>query len=220
MCHVRKRQIAIQTAGWPWPPGVPDFKTSFTCSVILGYFPESFNVLWPQQWNINYCENLGALACEVSILSSVMGCLCSGPKNRLQTRKRSLPCQGDRAEQEGKMWGWLGTASPMVWQAGKHLPWETEPPKNTWITLVAPGAAQEMGDGHDSLSWSVPSCPGSAVSGPFAMRISGTALTSPARTPADTKDLAAVGSAACCGCFNLKGDMYPFVSASTSSPCM
>lgn len=160
MCHVRKRQIAIQTAGWPWPPGVPDFKTSFTCSVVLGYFPESFNVLWPQQWNINYCENLGALACEVSILSSVMGCLCSGPKNRLQTRKRSLPCQGDRAEQEGKMWGWLGTASPMVWQAGKHLPWETEPPKNTWITLVAPGAAQEMGDGHDSLSWSVPSCPG------------------------------------------------------------
>lgn len=65
-----------------------------------------------------------------------------------------------------------------------------------------------------------PPAQGSTVSGPFAMRISGTALTSPAQTPADTNDLPAVGSAACCGYFNLKGDMYPFVSASTSSPCM
>lgn len=45
----------------------------------LGHIPESLNLLWPQIWCINYCKNLGDPACEVLMLSSVMGCLCSGP---------------------------------------------------------------------------------------------------------------------------------------------
>lgn len=115
--------------GWPWPTGTPDFKTSFTWFWGLWHFSESFHFLWPQLWSINCCENLGAPACEVFILSSVMGCLCSGPAHRLWTRKCTLPCQEDMAEQEGKMW--CGQAPQAPWRRRLQtscLEWHSPPP--------------------------------------------------------------------------------------------
>lgn len=80
----------------------PKAQNQFYLLYGLGHFPESFNFLWPQLWCINYSKNSGAPACQVFILSSVMGCLCSGPYHRFETRKCSFPCQVDRAEKEGK----------------------------------------------------------------------------------------------------------------------
>lgn len=163
--------------GWPWPTGTPDFKTSFTWFSVLGHFSESFHFLWPQLGSINCCENLGAPACEVFILSSVMGCLCSGPAHRLWTRKCSLSCQEDMAEQEGKMWS--GQAPPAPWRRRLEtscLEWHSPPPlpecsqeaqqpqgqlkKWEMVTGLLSSAARTKQGSVKPGRGSVPSCPG------------------------------------------------------------
>lgn len=138
-----KQQVTLTTR-------TPKAQNQFYLLYGLGHFLESFNLLWPQLWCINYSKNSGAPACQVFILSSVMGCLCSGPYHRFETRNCSFPCQVDRAEKEEK----TRRSQPLqALYAGSWKPsaWRDKAWCSTWFCLRLLGDGQQCckeGAGH------------------------------------------------------------------------
>lgn len=203
-----KQQVTLTTR-------TPKAQNQFYLLCGLGHFPESFNLLWPQLWCINYSKNSGAPACQVFILSSVMGCLCSGPYHRFETRKCSFPCQVDRAEKEGKTRRsqslhalYAGSWKPSAWRHGLMQ------------YLILPAAtgrrcARECckeGAGHPPAGKeSVTSHPGAGCSQlPCHMKLRHS--PDPGGGNFSQTTLLTGRAAASCGCFSLKGDcFYPLV---------
>lgn len=77
-------------------------------------------------------------------------------------RQENVPCLAKETGQNKREECGGGWAMQAPWRGRlETVCLETQsPPTIPESPLEVPGAAQEMGDGHDSLNWSVPSCPG------------------------------------------------------------
>lgn len=147
-------------------------------------------------------------ACQVFMSSFVMGCLCSGPVHRFQTRKCSFPCQGDRAEQEGKARRsqFLQALYVGSWKASS---WRAMACCSTWFCLGDCQQCCKEGAGHPPTGKGLsPPTLGPAAPSPLGLCHVVRHRTDPGKGHLSQTTLFAGRAAASCGCFSLKGDCF------------